>query len=170
MDEGHVVDQKNGNLFSKDTIKTWLALASAFAAIVAWGVRLEVNSARNQTEENHATELLQQKLDYLDIHGTRALSDRITVIEGLHKYDADRVTSQNDSFERALAEIRGRISSVQEQINKDSNELAHVIERQSVNNDAINQLQQRMNQIGGGERGPPAPPRHSMNEKFQWEK
>ena len=169
MDEGHVVDQKNGNLFSKDTIKTWLALASAFAAIVAWGVRLEVNSGRNQTEGTHAIELLQQKLDYLDIHGTRALSDRITVIEGLHKSDADRVTSQNDSFERVLAEIRGRINSVQEQTNKDSNELAHVIERQSVNNDAINQLQQRMNQTGGGERGPSPPPRHSMSEKFPGE-
>ena len=91
-----------------------------------------------------------RRLNDLDVHGTRAMADRIVLIEQLNR----------EVVERSQELVR-RVNEIQSVANKAGSDTAVIVERQNVNSEAIKALQQRM-WSNGGERGPtaPVPPRN----------
>jgi len=88
---------------------------------------------------------LERRMEDLDIHGTRALADRTTLIEQNNHAQDDRIQG-----------LVSRMNELQMSVNQIQNAIPVLTDRQNNNTNAVRELQQRV-WGSGGERGPTAP-------------
>ncbi len=135
-----VVDRENGNLFTRQTIQSWVALALAVFAIIAWGLRLEFKS------EDHDTRIadLKARIDIIDTSGTRALAAVVL--------QTSQVAAHFDKIEAHL----DRIDLLSSQVQRIEDRQGKVVDTLNRSAEVLNNITELLHgRVHGGEpRGP----------------
>lgn len=124
-----VVDSQNGNLFTVDTIKSWIAILIFMSTIIGWSVRLELRSSDNSTSIAE----IKTKIESLDNGGTRAFQreeERISEINGRF-VNIDQRLERFEVIGREMIIVQERQNVVMGKIDKLTDLLAkHMQEKQ----------------------------------------
>lgn len=82
-----------------------------------------------------------RQLEELDIHGTRALADRVLALEQINKTVSDKAETLAKQSDAATNELHTRFNSLQDQLNRINEQMPLIVERQRVNTAAIIELE-----------------------------